>query len=337
MIVIMEKKYSLLCVVLIIMLFITNCTRNKQKSVGFLLPNMTDNRYPKDKDNFVSIMNAKGINIKVCDAKNDATLQEVQANELIENGVEVIVIIAVNQNSAAAIVRKAHDKGIKVIAYERLINNCDLDYFIGFDHYQVGKIQANYAIQLKPEGNYVLIGGDKRDRNAENIKQGQLDIINPHIKNHKIEVVYNCFVEDWDSENAYREMKNVLNLSGKKIDVVLCSNDNIASGAIKALNELQSDYPAIITGLDANLEACRLIVQGKQTMTVYKPIKIQAELAADMVIKILNKDQIIVTGNSTFNESKYIPTWVLQPIGIDIKNMDQTVIKDGFLQKSDIY
>ena len=316
---------------------LASCNSESTGKIGFLLPNLTDGRYPKDKEFFVQKARLLGFDVEVGDANNDFGIQEAQAIKMVDKGIKVIVLSAVNQNLAASIVRYAHDKGVTVIAYERLVQNCKLDYFVAFDHYLVGELQANYAIAHKPEGNYVLIGGDKSDKNAELIRNGQMNVIHPLIKSSKIDIVYSCFVEDWNATGAYNEMKRVINLSGKRIDVVLCSNDGMAQGIIKAIEESQPDYPAIVTGLDADISSCKMIAEGKQSMTVYKPFKKEAELTAELAVTILKGKNVASAANSTFNGEVNVPTIKLQPVSVDVNNLKQTVIKDGQYKETEIY
>jgi len=327
-----------LCIIgFLAILLQVSCLRSRTVAIGFLLPNLTDGRYPKDRNFFVEKISQLGGKVEIGDAHNDPNLQEEQARQMIEKGVKIIVICAVNQNLAASIVRFAHDHSVKVIAYERLIQNCELDYFVAFDHYIVGKQQASYAIQQKPNGNYILFGGDKGDKNAELIKKGQIEVIETFVKSGKIKVIYNAFVEDWDATVAYNEMNKVLHLAGEKIDVVLSANDGMAEGIIKALDENQPGYPVIVTGLDADISACRRIAKGKQTMTVYKPFKKQAEITAELAMNVINGKNIQNISGTTFNGTSNVQTITLQSIIVDGVNMRNTVISDGYLKESDIF
>jgi D-xylose transport system substrate-binding protein len=323
----MKKRVSGIIIVLVII--ICSCERKNNIRIGFLLPNLTDGRYVKDKEYFISKVTELKGTVEIADAGNDPYIQEQQARDMINNGVKVLVIIAVNQNLSASIVRMAHDRKIKVIAYERLIQHCDADYFIAYDHYSVGNLQANFAIERMPHGNYVLIGGDKSDKNAELIKQGQYKILSPLIKNGKIKILYDIFVENWSGESAYQEMKRVIALSGERIDVVLTSNDGMAAGAIQALKEEQPGYPAIVTGLDADSEACMRIEEGSQSMTVYKSFQQQAEIAANLAVNLVRKEKIPAPTSSTFNGMSEVPTILLQAKVVDQYNIKNILATAG--------
>jgi D-xylose transport system substrate-binding protein len=330
------KPHKLLLYLIVLLCLASSC-RNEKVKVGFLLPNLSDDRYIKDKNFFIEKITQLGGEVLVADARNDANLQIEQAKEMINRGVKVLVVCAVNQNLAAAIVRNAEKKGVKVVAHERLIQNCNLDYFICFDHFVVGKQQAVYAVKAKPAGNYVIMCGDKADKNAELIFNGQKQILEPLIQAGAIKIVYQGFVENWSAETAYIDLDQVLKLSMTKIDVVLSANDGMAGGIIKALNENQPGYPAVVTGLDADILACKRIVEGSQAMTVYKPFKTQAEIAAEIAMKLATNIKILEAEQTTNNGLVDVPTISLPSMPVDSINMRSTIIEDKFYTEQEIY
>jgi D-xylose transport system substrate-binding protein len=274
----------------------------------------------------------------VTDAKNDDKLQRTQAQELIKDGIDALVIMAVNSNTAAEIVRDAHNAGVKVIAYDRIINNCDLDFYISHNNYNVGKYMAEYALRFKPEGNYLLLGGDKSDRNAVFVKNGQLDAIRNNVQSGKIKIVYDVFIEEWSMENACFEIKKYLKLSGNSVpDVILSSYDGLTYGSNKAFDELGLDYSkVIITGQDAEPQALRDIIAGKQTMTIFKPLKILAENAVEVAVKLV-KNQKIENVTKINNNRMDVPSMLFDPIAVDKSNIKETVVKEGLVKESDLY
>lgn len=303
-----------------------SCKSKEELKVGFLLPNFSDSRYLKDRDFFTAKFQSLGGTVEVGNADNDAQKQEQQAAEMLNNGVKVLVITSVNQNTAASIVRMAKRKGVKVIAYERLIRNAEVDYFITFDHYEVGKIQAQYAINQRPQGNFVILCGDKSDNNAELIMKGQLEVLSKS----QAKVVYKTYVEAWNEENAFVELSQVLKLYKEKIDVVLTANDGMAGGAVRALEQYQDSTLAITTGLDADINACKRIMAGKQSMTVYKPFKLQGEMAADLAYRIIKSEKITEAKSFTDNGSIQVPSILLMPTAVDLSNIKSTIIAEGF-------
>jgi D-xylose transport system substrate-binding protein len=181
-----------------------------------------------------------------------------------------------------------------------------------------------------------LLGGDKTDKNAIYVKNGQLDVIRQNVQAGKIKVLLDVFIEDWSGENAYRTMKEYLNLSANDVpDVILTSYDGLAYGTSQALNEAGITSNIIITGQDAEPQAIKNIVTGKQTMTIYKPLKEMAENAVLIAIKLAHGEQPDTT-TSINNLRKNVPAYLINPIAVDKSNIMETVVKDGMVKASEL-
>jgi D-xylose transport system substrate-binding protein len=329
-------KNIVLALVIASLFSLMSCQQTNKVKIGFMLPTYDVARYAKDRDYFTAKVKELGGEVLVANAENDDKKQLDQAQALIQQGVNVIVIIAINQNTAAAIVREAHNNGVKVIAYERMIQNCDLDCYITFDNKLVGKTMAEYALKLMPEGNFVLLGGDKTDKNAILLKEGQNEAMASYVKSGKVKVIYDVFIEDWSTENAKFAMQEVLRLNIDKPNVIISSNDGMAEGAINALTECGLAGSVVVTGQDAELSACKRILAGTQAMTVYKPLKKQGEMAAVVATKLAKGEQISEVTNKVYNGRSDVPSILLAPIAVDKSNMQSTVIADGFYKESEL-
>jgi len=298
---------------------------------------MLHDRYLKEKIYFTERIKQLGGEALIESAKNDDKLQVQQADELINNGVKVLVVNPVNLYSSAEIVRNAHNHGIIVIAYDRIIFNSDLDYYLSFDNEKVGMLMAEYVIKKVPEGKYLLFGGDKDDFNAVLVKNGQLKLLGPLTTSGKINIDYNIFVEDWSEENARHELKRYIDLSGSQPDVILSSYDGMSTGIINTLKEYGLEGKVLVTGQDAELNACRNIVKGYQIMTVYKPLKKIAYAAADLSLKLIKSQKLTEATSKVFNGNKEVPSILLEPISVDKDNLKSTVIADGLLSETEVY
>ena len=328
-------KFSMVAVLLAFLL--SSCHFNQKVKIGFLLSSLQDDRYKKEKALFIDHLREQGGEPIVYSAELDDKLQITQAEQCIAQGAKVLVVNSVNLNTAAAIVRTAHENGVKVIAYDRMIFNCDLDYYVSFSGEKIGQLMASYATKVKQDGNYILLGGDKADLNASLVKNGQLSVLNPLINSGKIKIVLNVFVEDWSAVNAYKQIKRYIDLTGENPDAILASNDGMASGAIDALKEYNLAGSVIVTGQDAQLQSCRDIVQGYQTMTIYKSSKSLVFKAIELAIKISKNDKI-TDANSTINNGfKEVPSILLEPVSVDKNNIKSTVVADGYLKEDEIY
>jgi D-xylose transport system substrate-binding protein len=249
----------------------------------------------------------------------------------------VIIIVSVNANISAAIVRDAHKKGIKVIAYDRLIKNADLDYYVSHNNIQVGELIAKYEVRLKPKGNYMLLLGDRADNNAIFVKEGIMKVLQPLVNSGSIRIVYQAFMERWRGSEAYFHVGRYLDFSNEEVDVILACGDGMAQGVIKALEENNLLGEVNVTGQNADLVAIKSILKGEQSMTVYKPLKELAIAAADLANELLNGKT--PTGiNSSINNSKIDVPSILIPVQtVDKNNIDEVLINSGFYTKEQIY
>jgi D-xylose transport system substrate-binding protein len=266
--------------------------------------------------------------VLIADAKSDALVQYNQAIDFINKGVDVLVITVANANTAAAIVREAHKKNVKVIAYDGLIYNSDLDYLVGFDLERVGRLLGEYVLDKKPEGNYVIFNGDKAHAAAEEINTGLMEIIKPSIESKKINVVYNGWMEGWSGVNSEFYTEKVLEFSGEDIDVFVAVNDNIASGIARELTRRNYKKSVIITGQDGELSACNRIMNDKQSMSVYKSCKLIGNAAAELAYNIATGNEPAIT-ETRFNGRKEVPAIILDPNVADKSNIEQIIVSDG--------
>jgi D-xylose transport system substrate-binding protein len=329
-------KYAIFAACLFALTFCNIGDREKIK-VAFLFPNLKGDRYVIERDVFVNKITQLGGQALIADANYDDKLQIVQVNEMMKQGVKVLVVNSVNTTTAAMIVRDAHAAHVKVIAYDRLIQNSEPDFYLSFDNVEVGRLMAKYALTVKPKGNYILLNGDKADKNAVSVKSGILEVLAPQLKSGLINIMYDVFVEDWSGENAYHEVRSILDLTDVKPDAILSSNDAMSGGAIKALEEDGLDGKVFVSGQDAELQACKRIVAGTQGMTVYKSVIKLAEYAAGLSLKIAKGDANTDAITHINNGRAEVPSILLMLQTIDINNLKTTVIADKFYKESDIY
>jgi D-xylose transport system substrate-binding protein len=344
------RKISILSLFLAIIFILTACssggaptnTSSTKKDdgklvIGFSMDTLEEERWQKDRDLFVAKAKELGADeVKVQSANGDDQKQIAQAENLISQGVDVLVVVPHDASVAAAIVEKAHAEGIKVLSYDRLIKNSDVDLYISFDNERVGEMQATAITQLVPKGNYALIEGADSDNNAHLFKQGQMKVLQPLIDKGDIKVVYDQWTKEWEPANALANMENALTANKNKIDAVVAANDGTAGGAIQALVAQSLSGKVPVSGQDAELAAIKRILDGTQTMTVYKPIKLLAQTAAEAAIK-LAKGEAVDAPEKVNNGKVDVASILLDPIAVTKKNIDTTVIADGFHKKEDVY
>jgi len=310
-------------------------TESKIK-IGFSMDTLEEERWQKDRDLFKWAVEALGAEVEITVANEDETVQIFQAETLISQGVDVLVIVPHNAEAAAAIVNKAHSAGVKVISYDRLVKNVDIDLYVSFDNEKIGEMQAQAITRLVPKGNYVYIGGADTDNNAHLMKKGVFNVLEPLINKGDIKVVFDQWTKDWTPINAFENMEDALKANDNQIDAVIAANDATAGGVIQSLSGpgLVGEIPVV--GQDADLAGAQRIVEGTQTMTVYKPINLLAEEAAKLAVKLAKGENVHT--NRTINNGKIdVPSVLLTPIAVDIHNIDETIIADGFHARKDVY
>ncbi len=307
--------------------------------IGLSMDTLKEERWQVDRDLFRDKAEALGADVVIQSANSDDARQIQDVQALITQGVDVLVIIPHNGAAMAKAVQLAHEAGIPVLSYDRLITGCDLDLYITFDNVKVGELQAQFlADRLPPSGKMrlVRIYGSKTDNNAKLFKEGQDNVLQPLIDAGRVEVVFENWADDWKPENAKKIANAAITKNGRGFDAILASNDGTAGGAIQALTEEGLAGKILVTGQDADLAACQRIVQGTQTMTVYKPIRLLAEGAADAAMKLATGKPIIVA-DGVDNGVMDVPSILLDIVAVTKDNMRETVVRDGFRSEVDVY
>ncbi|MEQ4530792.1 MAG: D-xylose ABC transporter substrate-binding protein [Mixta sp.] len=330
----MKMKHGLLAICAALALF-SQAGSAKEVKIGMAIDDLRLERWQKDRDIFVKKAEALGASVFVQSANGSEETQMAQIENMINRGVDVLVIIPYNGQVLSNVIAEAKQEGIKVLAYDRMINNADIDFYISFDNEKVGELQAQSIVKQVPQGNYFLMGGSPVDNNARLFRDGQMKVLKPLIDSGKIKVVGDQWVDAWLPENALKIMENALTANNNHIDAVVASNDATAGGAIQALSAQGLAGKVAISGQDADLAAIKRIMNGTQTMTVYKPISKLADEAAKIAVQLGDGKQ--PQSNATLNNGKKaVPAWLLTPIPVDKSNIDSTVVADGFHKKSDL-
>jgi len=309
----------------------------KAPVIGLSLDTLREERWQRDRDMFVARCRELGARVLVQAANNNEVVQNAQAENLLTQGVDVLVVAPHNSKTAATIVESAHRSGVPVIAYDRLINDSDVDLYISFDNERVGELQAGYAVQRAPRGRYVLIGGSPADNNALLYHKGQMNVLKPRVDRREIEIVTDQYAADWQPVEALKIMENALTRSDNRVDAVVAANDGLAGGAIQALAEQGLAGKVVVTGQDAELSACQRVVAGTQSMTIYKPIRKLAGKAAEIAVAMARKQPIGTVADRLDNGFKQVPSLLIEPVAVDRNNLASTVIADGFHPLAQVY
>lgn len=303
--------------------------------IGFSMDTLKEERWQRDKAMVEQRCQEVGAQCEVQVANGDDAVQTKQCDNLLTKGVDVLIVAPHNGQIAASIVEAAHRQGVPVISYDRLIRNSDVDLYVSHQVVKIGQMQAQYALDHAPKGNYVLIGGSQTDNNAVLLMEGQMSVLQPAIDKGQIKIVAKQYAREWLASEALRIMEDALTKNSNDIQAVVASNDGTAGGAISALPP-QLVGKVLVTGQDAALDAVQRVVEGKQTMTIYKPIQPLAFSAVDSAMKLAKGEK--VDAKDKINNGKIdVPALLFEPMVLDKNNVMQTVIKDGYHKLEDVY
>ena len=333
----MKSTFKLLPIITVLFFVFGACapTEKKDVKVGLLFDAFDLERWESDRDYIVERVEEQGGTVEVKVASNDAREQAAQANELLNAGVDVLVVIPVDQFAAAEIVEAAHQHNVKVISYDRLIKNCALDYYVSTDNVEIGSLQASYLTTIRPTGNYALIGGAMNDNNSQLLYLGQRNVLQPLVEKGDIKIIYNEFTNHWSEEEGYEHAQKIL--AGKeKVNAIIAANDAIALGVVKALEEANIE-DVLVAGMDADLPNLRNIVAGKQTCTVYKPYEKLAVTTADLAMKLARSEECKNTFQTVSNGAKLVPTVFYNGMIVNRENLKLTVISEGYQTAEEVY
>ncbi len=308
----------------------------KTPKIGFCLDDYNAERWHQDRDFFVNKVKELGGEVVVAVAYSETAVQIKQIRKMVDEGVQVIVIVATDGSALGPVIADAKKKGVKIIAYDRMIMNADIDYYVSYDSEKVGEIMASYMVKQKPAGAYAILSGPDSDANARMCRTGQLRILQPYIDKGEIQLVYDDKVGEWTEIDAMLKLNGFLEEYTGKLDVVLAANDGLASGVIMALNDNGRAGTAMVSGQDAELTACKLIYKGEQSMTIYKPVHMLATEAATLAVQLAKGQRVNKKMRNLSNGSKKVASLLFAPIAVDKQNMASTVLKDHKLAEKDL-
>ena len=298
---------------------------------------LSNERWHRDKELITKDLEDQGAEVLFRVCNNDQALQNKQAQELVEQGAEVLIVVSADQDQSARIVQMAHDNDVKVIAYDRLIKNCDLDYYISTNSVRVGEEQAKYMTSIYPKGDYALIIGNKHDNNALLLFIGQMNVLESEVESGDIHIVYSEYTNNWTAEEGYRAANELLDQTNNQVDVIIAGSDGLAYGVQKALKEAGLLGKVGLVSQDADLKILQSIVKGNQTATIYKPLEKMAEKAAGLAVKLAKGKEIQKDYTTVSNGKRLVPSYELDPVLVNKDNMSNTVIAAGYHTSEEIY
>jgi D-xylose transport system substrate-binding protein len=303
--------------------------------IGLLLPETKTARYEKFDRPYIT-QDVKALcpkcTVVYANANQDPNLQQQQVDSMLTNGVKVLILDAVDAKAISSSVSKANSQGVKVVAYDRLASG-PLSAYVSFDNLQVGKMQGQALLEAVKKGGdakrgpIVMVNGSPTDPNAGDFKKGAHTALDGQVTIGK-----EYDTPDWSPDKAAVESAGAFTALGAgKVIGVYSANDGMAGGIAKSMSNAGVAKGTPLTGQDAELAGIQRILLGTQTMTIYKPIKPEAQAAAQMAVDLGSGKT--PTGNRTVSG---VPAQIITPIVVERTNVKDTVVKDGFWTVTEI-
>jgi putative multiple sugar transport system substrate-binding protein len=325
-------------------------------SIGISMPTKSSARWIADGDNMVKVLKERGYKTDLQYAEDDIPNQLAQIENMITKGVKVLVIASIDGTTLSKALQNAADKGIKVIAYDRLIKGSkNVDYYATFDNFQVGVLQATSIVdklglkQGKGPFNIELFGGSPDDNNAFFFYDGAMSVLKPYIDSGKLVVrskqmgMNKVGTLRWDGAVAQARMDNLLSAyyGKEKVHAVLSPYDGLSIGILSSLKGVgyctaQQPCP-VVSGQDAEIASVKSILKGEQYSTIFKDTRELAKVTANMVDAMLSGKQPEINDTKTYNNGvKVVPAYLLKPVAVDASNWEKVLIGSGYYKESQI-
>src|ERR1700736_4314049 len=323
-------------------------------TIGIAMPTKSSARWIDDGNNIVKVLKERGYGTDLQYAEDDIPNQLSQIENMVTKGAKVLVIAAIDGTTLSNVLKQAKDKGITVIAYDRLIRDTpNLDYYATFDNFQVGVQQAQ-SIEAKlglKDGkgpfNIELFGGSPDDNNAYFFYNGAMSVLQPYIDSGKLVVASGQMGMDkvatlrWDGATAQARMDNLLSAyyGKKRVDAVLSPYDGLSIGIISSLKGVGygsgDQKMPIISGQDAEVPSIKAMLRGEQYSTIFKDTRDLARVTADMVDASLSGKEVSVNDTKTYNNGvKVVPSYLLKPVVVYKSNWEKALIDSGYYKRA---
>jgi len=300
--------------------------------VGLSLPTQREARWVSDKNTMEAYAKELGLDLRVAVADADMAQQASQVENLIVQGIDVLILAPHDGAAAAALVAQCEDEGIPVISYDRLImNSPDVDLYISFDNVKVGELQGKWITEQVPSGKYIIMSGAPTDNNAALFKKGAMKYIQPLIDSGDIEVIAEQGVDNWLPANALTIVENALTANNNMVDAILAPNDGTAGAAIQALEAQGLMVP--VTGQDSEAAAAKRINEGKQGMTIFKDTRELGKAAIEAAMAFAKGETPEING-AVDNNSIEVNAQLLTPFVVTQDNLQEMLIDSGYLDAS---
>lgn len=310
--------------------------------IGLSMDSFVVERWIRDRDIFVAEAQGLGAQVLVQVANQDHETQVEQIKALAAQNIDVLVVVPNDSTRLGPTIRLVRDRGIPVISYDRLILDGKSDLYIAHDHVGAGALmaqavaQAVNAPQAASPFRLVIVNGARSDYNSALMNQGFHQVLDPLVRSGRLVVDKEIWLTAWSSEEAEAAFREALETSRRRPNGVIAANDMLAESLIRVLSQKSLLDGTLVTGMDADLAASQRVVEGTQSMTVYKPIAPLAMAAARYAVRMAKKEPLDIT--EFINDGQFeVPYVKLQPVAVDRSNMKDVIIKEGFHRLDEVY
>lgn len=303
--------------------------------VAFLLSTLQEERYQKDLRYFEARSKQLGITVTTLAADNDNAKQIAQVEDALTRGAKVLVIQPTDSQAASTYVKLAHERGAKVIAYDRAIVSPDLDYYVSHDSYRVGVLQAEAALAATGgKGKFVILSGQAGHSVASEITRGYDETLAPYIARGDIEIIARQNHSAWSPEQALRTVEDALARAGGKVDAILANNSGMARGAVQAIDTAGLGG-VFVAGADADAANVNFVCQGKQSIEVLKDIEPLAETAAEVAAKLVH-GEALGSGATVSLGGAQVPVAAVRVEVVRKDDVKKLLVDTGFLTAGEL-
>lgn len=339
-----RSRSAVLAVLVCVPLALSSCGKQDRTTIGLSFGEFATERWAREQALLTSVAKDRGIQVISRIANFDAALQARQIEELAALKVDALIIVPIDGALCAPAVEAAKSAGVKIIAYDRLIRSPAVDVFITFDNVEVGRAQAAGVLKARPSGDFVLLGGSPSDFNARSLRQGQMEVLQPLIDAGKVRIAADEWVDNWLPALALSTMERVLKALGGKIDAVVGSNDGTALAAIGALKRWDLAGKVPVSGQDAVEGACKAVVDGTLSLTVFKDFRVMAPMAIGYAASLVDGKPLdglksVKLSELTLDESVKgsVACRFLPVVAIDRSNVYDQIVRPGFQSYDAVY
>ncbi|MCX4566706.1 sugar ABC transporter substrate-binding protein [Streptomyces viridodiastaticus] len=327
-------------------------------TIGIAMPTKSSERWIADGDNVVKELESKGYKTKLVFGEDDPDQQVSQIENMITQGVDALIVAAIDNKSLNNVMQQAKDADIPVVSYDRLILGTEnVDYYASFDNEKVGQLQGTYIVEQlglkdgskKGPFNIELFAGSNDDNNTRYFFQGAMKVLKPYIDKKQLVVksgqteLNQVTTLRWDGGTAQKRMDDILTSAYRsdRVDAVLSPYDGISIGILSALKSDgygSKDKPLpVVTGQDAEVASVKSIISGQQSMTVFKDLRELAKVASNMVDALLNDKKPETNDTKSYdNGAKVVPAYLLEPVAVDKDNYKKALVDSGYIKESDL-